>query len=184
MHHILHILSLCNIVCSEKWRIIFSDISCRTDYRHRFGRHIIIFYCGDNFPIIFDFERHTLNINCNMFIKITLWAISGTLVAIQIKPDFNKTKTDLVRWKTSDVWMVIWITYSKKKNINNQNIGRLKYRFLLLIFLISYLFHICITSMAYVSHTCYVSHVSRFPCITCHMYHICITCVTFLLCDS
>jgi hypothetical protein len=118
--------------CSKNVIIIVSAISSSTDYRYRlsiFWKPPIIFRYVDNLPIILNFEWHPLNINCNKYININLWAISSisAAVVIKLKYDSNKTKTDLVRWKTIYIKMIILGNKFSEKYRDNRNIRRFKY---------------------------------------------------------
>jgi hypothetical protein len=60
--------------------------------------------------IIFDFERHPYNINCNRYIQIKLWAISSAPVVIQLKCDSKETKMDHIRSKKNYISIVYLAT--------------------------------------------------------------------------
>jgi hypothetical protein len=127
--------------CSEKLSISFSVISSWTDYRYRlliFWEPPIIFRYGNNLPIIFYIERHSLNINCNRYIQTKLCAMSSKPVVIKLYCDSKETQTNHVRSKLSDILKVYKENMFPEKYRDNQNIRPFKYRFRLSIFQINY----------------------------------------------
>jgi hypothetical protein len=95
---------LCNI--TEKKSAIFSDILSWTNYWYRlsiFWKPQIIFRLGDNLQIIFYFDKHPYDVNCNSYIQTKLWAMSSR--PIKFKCDSKQNKTDNIRSKLSDIFL-------------------------------------------------------------------------------